>query len=107
MPEKHIVWSKSLRPSFSMRAGSLCAADARRDQLNKSRKVIGAHSSVHRGGVVLHEPNIPSKRNGDGFMIIDEYRVFNGQGKLHTSRIRLPSTMAFLLMCLTVGLPGT
>jgi hypothetical protein len=57
--------------------------------------------------VELHKPNVPPKldgnwtftRDGDGFMIIDEYRVFNGEGKTaylgNTYRVYDPSTRAW------------
>ncbi len=57
--------------------------------------------------VELHKPNIPPKlegkwtftRDGDGFMIVDEYRVFSGIGKTaylgNTYRIYDPLTRAW------------
>jgi hypothetical protein len=57
--------------------------------------------------VEFHRPNVPPKvdgkwtftREGDGFMIIDEYRVFNGEGKTaylgYTYRVYDPSTRAW------------
>ena len=57
--------------------------------------------------VELHKHNIPPKldgkwtftRDGDGFMIIDEYRVFKGEGKTaylgNTYRVYDPSTRAW------------
>jgi hypothetical protein len=57
--------------------------------------------------VELHKPNIPPKldgkwtftRDGDGFMIIDEYRVFNSEGKTaylgNTYRVYDPLTRAW------------